>query len=123
MRVRGFQPFQPVTPSIPHDLSWQDWISSGGVFDDTSGSFNRASPPKNANDDNGGSAQTQLPTSAGGISSVGHALNLNSHVVAEILSVTHAMPSWKACQMEGTDWTGTTEDNIQKYVSSIGLEG
>jgi hypothetical protein len=32
------------------------------------------------------------------------------------------MPSWKACQVEGTSWTGTAQENIQKYVSSIGVE-
>jgi len=32
------------------------------------------------------------------------------------------MPSWKACQMDGTSWAGTAEENIQKYVSSIGVE-
>jgi len=124
MRVRGSHPFEPVSPTISHDLSWQDWITLDGVFDDTSGSFIRAPLPDNGNNDNGGPAQTQLPTtSAGGGSSVGLTLELNSDVIAEILSATRAMPSWKACQMEGTDWTGTAEENIQKYVSSIGVEG
>jgi len=124
MRVRGANPFEPVSPAISDDLPWQDWISSGGVFDDTSGSFNRLPPPDNGNDNNGGSAQTQLPaTSAGGGSSVGLTLELNPDVIAQILSVTHAMPSWKACQTEGTSLTGTAEENTQKYVSSIGLEG
>jgi len=126
MRVRAMHPFQHDAPAISHDLSWQDWISSGGFFDDTSGSFNRAAPPDNGNDDGGGpaSAQTQLPTTGGGGgSSAGLTLELNSNVIAEILSATRAMPSWKACQVEGTSWTGTAEENIQKYVSSIGVEG
>ena len=124
MRVRGFYPFEPVSPVISRDFPWQDWITSDGVFDETSGSFKRAAPPSgNGNDDNGGSAQPQLPTtSAGGGPSDGLTLELNSDVIAEILSVTRAMPSWKACQMEGTSWTGTAEENIQKYVSSIGVE-
>jgi len=126
MRVRATHPFKPDAPAVSHDLSWQDWISSGGVFDDISGSFNRAAPPENGNDDKGGpaSAQTQGPTMGGGGGSpVGHTLELNSDVFAEILSATRAMMSWKACQMEGTSWTGTAEENIQKYVSSIGVEG
>jgi hypothetical protein len=123
MRVRGFHPFEPTSPAISHDLSWQDWISSDGVFDETSGSFKRARPPGHGNDDNGSSAQSQLPmTSAGGGSPVGLTLELNSDVIAEILSVTRSMPSWKACQVEGTSWTGTAEENIEKYVSSIGVE-
>ena len=126
MRVRAFHPFQPDAPAISHDLSWQDWISSDGFFDDISGSFNHAAPPENGNDNKGSpaSAQTQVPTTGGGgRSAVGLALELNLDVIAEILSATRAMPSWKACQMEGTSWTGTAEENIQKYVSSIGVEG
>jgi len=49
-------------------------------------------------------------------------LALNPDVIADILAATRAMPSWKACQMEGTGWTGTAEENIQKYVSSIGVQ-
>jgi len=33
-----------------------------------------------------------------------------------------AMLSWKACQVEGTSWTGMAEENILKYVSSIGAQ-
>lgn len=39
-----------------------------------------------------------------------------------ILAATRAMPSWKACQMEGASWSGTTEENIEKCVSTIGVE-
>jgi hypothetical protein len=125
MRVRGYHPFQPVSPSISHDVPWQDWVTSDGVFDETSGSFKRAPPPHNGNDDNGGSAQTQLPTTSAGDtgSSAELRLELNSDVIAEILSATRAMPSWKACQMEGSSWTGTAQENIEQYVSSIGVEG
>ena len=124
IRTRGFNPFEPVSPTISSDLSWQDWILSDGVLDDVSGSFIHDRPPENGNNNIGGSAQTQPPTtSAGGGSSVGLTLELNSDVVADILSITRAMPSWKACQMEGTSWTGTAEENIQKYVSSVGVEG
>jgi hypothetical protein len=49
-------------------------------------------------------------------------LELNADVIADILAATHAMPSWKACQMENTSWSGTADENIQKYVSSIGVE-
>ncbi|KAK7037329.1 hypothetical protein VNI00_011320 [Paramarasmius palmivorus] len=41
MRVRGFHPFRPISPDMPDDVPWQDWIVSGGVFDDASGSFKR----------------------------------------------------------------------------------
>ncbi|KAF8338519.1 hypothetical protein F5887DRAFT_982643 [Amanita rubescens] len=55
-------------------------------------------------------------------SSSQHTLALNADVIADILAATRAMPSWKACQVEGTDWTGTAEENIQKYISSIGVQ-
>jgi hypothetical protein len=48
---------------------------------------------------------------------------MNADVIAEILTATHAMPSWKACQVDGTSWTGTAQENIEKYVSSIGVTG
>ncbi|THU80529.1 hypothetical protein K435DRAFT_831981 [Dendrothele bispora CBS 962.96] len=40
----------------------------------------------------------------------------------DILAATPASPSWKARQAEGTSWNGTTEENVQKYISSIGIE-
>jgi hypothetical protein len=68
--------------------------------------------------------QAQLPMkSAGSGASAGLMLELNSDVIVETLAVTRSMPSWKACQTEGTSWTGTAEENIQTYVSSIGVEG
>lgn len=50
-----------------------------------------------------------------------HKVQFNSGVIADILAATHAMPSWKACQMENTSWSGTTDENIQRDVSSIGM--
>jgi len=47
---------------------------------------------------------------------------LNANAITDILTVTRAMPSWKACQLENTSWKGTAEENIQKYVSLIGVE-
>ena len=47
---------------------------------------------------------------------------LNEDVIKEILATTDAMPSWKACEIEGTSWEGTREENIKKYMSTIGIE-
>ena len=120
MRVRGFHPFQPVVPTVPDDIPWQDWILSDQVFDNASDSFKRDRPPPNRNRR---PAQAQLPshptTTA---SSSQRTLALNADVIADILAATRAMPSWKACQVEGTSWTGTAEENMQKYVSSIGAQ-
>jgi hypothetical protein len=46
---------------------------------------------------------------------------LNADVITDILTATCAMLSWKACQIEGMSWTGTAEENIQKY-ASIGTQ-
>jgi hypothetical protein len=110
---------------MPDDVPWQDWIVSRGVLDNVSGSFKRDSPPYNRHNHDAFSAasQLQLPytmTNTGDVPSGGRKLALNADVIADILAVTHAMPSWKACQMEGTSWSGTAEENIEKYKSSIG---
>jgi hypothetical protein len=118
MRVRGFHPFQPVLPPVPNDILWQDWILSEQVFDDASDSFKNDPPPGN---DIYEPAQLQLPSQPTASSSQ-RTLALNADVIADILAATRAMPSWKACQIEGTGWTGTAEENIQKYISSIGVQ-
>ena len=64
----------------------------------------------------------QQATVAGTSSSTQKLEDLNPGVIADILSATHAMPSWKACQMENTTWGGTAVENIEKYVSVIGVE-
>ena len=125
MRVRGFHPFQPISPTIPIDNPWQDWILSGGVLSDSSRSFKRECPPPNRGISTSAASQLQIQTTstnAGGAPPDTRTLELNADIIAEILAATHAMPSWKACQMDGTSWAGTAEENIQKYVSSIGVE-
>jgi len=125
MRVRGFHPFEPVAPTVADNSTWQDWISSDGVFNNASGSFNRASPPGNPNSSVSPQQRPQFhptTTGAGDASSGGRTAALNADVIADILTATRAIPSWKACQMEGTSWTGTGEETIQKYVSSIGVQ-
>ncbi|KIJ58947.1 hypothetical protein HYDPIDRAFT_118928 [Hydnomerulius pinastri MD-312] len=126
MRVRGFHPFQPVAPAMPDDIPWQDWVLSDGVFDDVSGTFNRGSPLDNGNNLSvQPQAQFQPTTTSRGDASSGpggRTLALSADVISDILAATHAMPSWRACQMEGTSWSGTAEENTQKYVSSIGVQ-
>ncbi|CAA7260775.1 unnamed protein product [Cyclocybe aegerita] len=110
---------------MPDIISWQDWILSGGVYDSVSDSFRRDPPSRNDVDDVQPLPQLQSTMSAGNTgseSSGGHTLALNEDVISQILEATWASPSWKACQMEGTSWDGTAEENIQNYVSSIGVE-
>lgn len=107
LRVRGFHPFQPVNPTVPNDVLWQDWILSKQVFDHASGTFKHNPPP---DDHTHGSAQLQLPSQPMmTASSSQHTLALNADVIADILAATRAAPLWKACQVEGT-----AEENIQK---------
>ncbi|KAF8200090.1 hypothetical protein BJ912DRAFT_947914 [Pholiota molesta] len=121
MRIRGYWPFRPVAPFIPHDIPWQDWIVSAGAFDDAAGAFKRDFPacgsvlPQPARRDAdmdttpGMERQAQLPV-------------LSAKGVDDILVVQRAAPSWRACEREGTSWTGTADENTHKYVSSIGVD-
>ncbi|KIJ48099.1 hypothetical protein M422DRAFT_28569 [Sphaerobolus stellatus SS14] len=85
-----------------------------------SNSFIRDLPPANNEAGLGGSQpQLQSTTSAGGGRNT---LELNADVINTILAATRAMPSWKACQIEGTSWDGTAEENIQKYASVVGAQ-
>ena len=54
-----FNPFQPVAPTVPNDIPWQDWILSDGVLDNDSDTFKRDRPTHGDNDSF--SAQAQLP--------------------------------------------------------------
>ncbi|KAH9002951.1 hypothetical protein EDB86DRAFT_2894147 [Lactarius hatsudake] len=117
IRVRGFHPFQPISTEVPDGNPFQDWIIAGGVFDN---SFKRDLP-----DSAGNSSVTTLPQFPHVATNTGpgvHTLELNANIINEILAATRAMPSWKACQVEGTSWDGTANENIEKYISSIGVD-
>jgi hypothetical protein len=94
MRVRGFRPFRPTEPLIPDDITWQDWITSSGIYDSTSDSFIRDETGDNHNHNNGNSLQpTRTQTENGG----GYAIPpLNEVVIEDILAASHAMPSWNS---------------------------
>jgi len=124
MRVRGFYPFSNTAPDIPADdvFPWQDWITTGNIWDSNNNMFRKGSNQTSS------SAAFPLPQSlsmtpmGGGPSTSGmRHLELNEQVIADILAATRSMPSWKACEVEGTGWTGTTEENIQKYLSTVSI--
>ena len=122
MRVHGFHPFQHVAPTVPDDTLWQDWVLSNQAFDNAADSFKRDHPPRNHIH---GSAQAQPPfhpmmTTAS--SGQQRTVVLNADVIADILTATRALPSRKACKIEGTSWAGMAEENIDKHVSSIGVQ-
>ncbi len=119
MRVRGFHPFHDTSPDVPDDnaINWQDWITTGGVWDTTRSQFRRRGP-----DGSRAPGLLQIPlmtqiNTSGGSASGTRRLELNDKVFADILAATRAMPSWKECEKEGTKWTGTAEENKQRYLS------
>jgi len=119
MRVREFHPFQPITPDIPIETPWQDWLLSGHVIN-ASGSLIRDRPPIGSGYT--APAQLQGPMMGAGSASSnsgGHPLALNQGVIDEILAATRGSASWKACEMEGT----SSEENIEKHISTMGVEG
>jgi hypothetical protein len=121
MRVRGYHPFHDTSLGVPDNdtIDWQDWVKTNGVWDNTGSHFHRHRPGLH---NSGTPKLPQMPsitTSGGGESSASgtQPLELNEKVIADILAATHAMPSWKECEMEGTRWMGTAEENKQKYLS------
>lgn len=123
-RVRGFDPFSPVEPDLLPDTPWQNWITADGVVNE-SGSIIRARPRKcDANESTPPLARSHLTMTGtnGGVSGQRSLGPPSENLIAEILAARRAMPSWKACRVEGTSWTGTAEENIRTYVSTIGVE-
>ncbi|EPQ54362.1 hypothetical protein GLOTRDRAFT_43899 [Gloeophyllum trabeum ATCC 11539] len=116
MRVQGFHPFALVMPSMPlaEAIGWQDWVTADALFDTATGTIKR-------DPDVGRTTLPHLQGEPLGQPSSGLA-PLDSGTIADILIATRTMPAWKACQIEGTNWEGTAQENIQKYVSSIGTE-
>ncbi len=107
----------------PSDDDDENGSGGNGDGDGDGGAGNGGAGTDDAN--NNDSNQCDLPrrrTGYDGRYLLGHKLELNACVIDDILAATHAMPSWKACQMENTSWSGTTDENIRRYVSSIGLE-
>ncbi|KXN82327.1 hypothetical protein AN958_02708 [Leucoagaricus sp. SymC.cos] len=129
MHVHRFHPFKPIEPDMPNIGPWQDWITSDGVFNNVSDSFKCDNPPNNGDNNNNNSFSTQsqlqhqpMMMSTGGTSSGKCKVTMNADVITEILMAMCAMPSWKACQMEGMSWMGMAQENIEKYISSIGID-
>jgi hypothetical protein len=121
MRVRGFNPFHNASPDLPDVITWQDWITTSGVLDGSQSHFHRHSRGLRGS---GSAGPLQIPSitpinTSGGSGSGTRRLELTEDIIAEILAVTHAMPSWKECEMgeEETRWVGTAEENTKKYLS------
>ena len=122
MRVRSFNPFEPVSPEVPVGGPWQEWISSGGVFDDESNSFRRDVAARGGDENSSGPPPLQHESTIRATPSGVSAWGLDANTIAEILAATRSMNSWKACVMAGTSWDGTAEGNIQKYTSTVAID-
>lgn len=126
IRVRAYNPFQPTLHDIPTNPPWQDWILSCGMIDEAGAFIREYKPPEDFYASQETFTQFPLATAeAGGDTSSSGSLVIgqpNADTIADILAATRAMPSWKACVIEGTSWDGTAEENVQRYVSSVGLE-
>ena len=86
------------------DSPWQDWIVSDGILDGETNSFKHESPPAPSGGSNSLQRLPQFQSSGGGGSPNKRSLALNADVISDILAATRAMPSWKACEIEGTSW-------------------
>ena len=118
MRVRGHNPFHPTNPTIPETFGWQDWIVSDNLFNETTNAFNR--DVRAINRYTNVPLQNRPTTGRSDGPSGGHTIVLDNSVIDEILAATRQSASWKACEMEGSiSWSGTAEENIQKYISSV----
>ena len=117
MRVRGHHPFHNITPDVPANnaIDWQQWVTTSDVWDNTGGHFRRGELCGGPGLSQTLSA-TPITTSGGGGTGT-QPLEFNENTIVNILAATHAMPSWKECVLEGTSWTGTAEENRQKYLS------
>lgn len=122
MRVRGFHPFQPTSLYVADNPPWQQWILSDGVFDEARHEFIRHGNNISSQPQPRYQARTTGTAAKSGQASGSTLAPLDADIIADILAATHAMPSCRACQMEGMNWSGTAEESIQTYISSIGAQ-
>lgn len=105
-----------------------DHNENNGDDDSGNGNSNHKTSGGDDNNDNGGNndiprrVRNMQRGKIAGTSLHTRRLELNPGVIADILAATHAMPSWKACQIENTSWRGTAEENMERYISSVGYQ-
>jgi len=106
-RVRGFHPFSQEPDDVPATIELQDWTTKD----------HNVTPPTGNNNMNAVVSANVAPgNSSGGPAPATRPLPpLDEHTIESILTATRQMPSWKACELEGTSWDGTAEENIEKY--------
>lgn len=118
MRVHGFHPFVVVPDNPP----WQQWILSDNVFNEAHHEFIRHGSGLSGQLQPRYQARTTGTAAKSDQAGESTLAPLDADIIADILAATHVMPSWRACQMEGMNWSGTAEENIQTYISSIGAQ-
>ena len=122
IRVRARYPFCE-TIEVSETIPWQDWILlENRLRSDVAGSYFNHQPVSTPPSSSVQPQQQQFSTQTSGTLSQGIILGLNDDVIAEILAASRASLSWRACQMEGTSWDGTADENRAKYMSLFGAE-
>jgi len=108
---------------MPDDIAWQDWVLSSGLFNHDEGTFRREGEGNSRIAGPQVDGLPMMPLRDDDTSGDGkHPLALNADVIGKIPEATRAMPSWRAREVEGMTWSGTAQENIDKYVSCIGTE-
>jgi hypothetical protein len=112
IRVRAHNPFRPPMRDFIDPETWQKWITTSGVLNtfmtpDRPGLFLKKGDSRRDRQNTEGSIN--FPPA------IGSTLGIKKSTVDEILAATRSSASWKACEMEGTSWKGTAEENIAKY--------
>ncbi|KAF8967442.1 hypothetical protein BDZ97DRAFT_1656355 [Flammula alnicola] len=125
MRVRGRWPFL-LDRDIAEDPESMDWLlASGGggvAVEDTSPT--RTAAPSNilaASGISSGGIEVRDPVdpidpTASQTAKPGRIrISLDSSTIEQILAASRASASWKVCEIEGTSWEGTADENARKY--------
>ena len=134
VRARAFHPFVDGRFDIPAPIQFQDWIFKEGYVADDGTLMHKHKSSRPAQIDPtatpmhpvpglgpaGDSSATQTDSQERPGQQPSQLAYIDQADVAKILAATHQMFSWRACMMEGTDWSGTTEQNVQKYNELFG---
>ena len=121
MRVRGYHPFHDTTPELPDTIDLQGWITTKGVLDNTESHFLEYIAARMSAMTFSLSSRVCVPLVDGPAPSLVGQPPVIDGICGSPgpLPGTRASPSWKACVIEGTSWTGSAEENKQKYLSIL----
>lgn len=82
----------------------------------------RDNASKEGDEDVGGGSSTIHDAQVGPMGDHFAFYGVQAETVQEIVRASRASPSWRAWAVESTDFTGTTEENIQLYAQHVEFE-